>query len=324
MLRCGFVITEILDVLSSSDDDLGEATEQMRMDIFKGSSLSAAMARQPSVFPLAYVQIIRTGEESGQLANSFKRLTLSLEQQSCLTSQLYQTLIYPLVLILVTAVLMLIGVYGIFPLILKVTAENSKDLPLITKAVILISSPQALGLMLATIFISIAGLLALLRHPGYSSTVRLFLEKHTPLGKFLVQVRLVACIRQLTLMMDSGMNILRSIKLLEGVSQGYLTLEMGFKALHSLIAEGESIHAAMSTQKSFPPFLVSMLIAGEETAAIPRLLERAAQVMEEDLYRQAQTLASLIEPATIAFLGIGVGSLILAILMPIYNMINGI
>jgi type II secretory pathway component PulF len=322
LLRCGFPLTQVLDTLASGDESIAQVSKQISLDIFRGSSLSQAMSRQPRSFPPSYIQVVRTGEVSGRLAETLERLARNLEQQNSLNKLLFQILIYPCTLLLVSVLLMAFGVYGIFPMIIRVTADSNVELPWITRALIVASSFRVLALALLGGVLLALAIWGLLRHPRTARPTRELWEVLSPVGRFQVETRLVVCIRQLALMLDCGIDILRSLRHLEELSGNCLLLQIAFGKLQVWVREGHTLHEGLAQYPVFPPFLTSMLAAGEETASISMMLDRAADVLEEDLHRQARTLASLAEPLMIGFLGLGVGTILLATLLPIYNLVQ--
>lgn len=322
LLKCGFPIIKILDLLSQGDDSFSDVCHKLTMDVFKGNSLSYAMALQPDIFPSYYIYVVRTGETSGRLAATFERLSRSLERQKRMRSVVSQALVYPSVLLLASTTLMLVGVYGIFPMIIEVTTTNESELPLLTRCLIVVASTRFLGLAITGV-ISLLSLVAILfLHPRTSTAVRHFWEGYTPFGHFFVNLRLTLCLRQLSLMYDSGIDLLRALQLLKDLCKGYLLLEEAFKALYSDVREGQSLHSCMTRHWVFPKFLTAMLAASEETATLGKTLDRTAEILEDDLLQTAQSLTKLIEPLMIGFLGVGVATIILATLMPVYSMVN--
>lgn len=322
LLRCGFPLNQILETLASGSESLGTVARQLSLDIFRGSSLSQAMSRQPRSFPMSYIQVVKTGEVSGRLSDTLERLARNLEQQNNLNKLLFQILIYPCTLFLVSALLMAFGIYGIFPMIIRVTADNNVELPAITRALMVASSPQVLALAFVGVLLLAGGIVGLLRHPRTAGPTRELWETFSPVGRFQVETRLVVCVRQLALMLDCGIDILRALRHLEELCADRLTLRLAFGKLQRWVQDGHPLHEGLSQHEVFPPFLTSMIAAGEETASVATMLDRAAEVMEEDLQRRARTLATLAEPLMIGFLGIGVGTILLATLLPIYNLVN--
>lgn len=322
MSACGFPIVSILEVIGRSEGALGEACRRLGLDIFRGSSLSQAMSLQPRNFPESYIHVVRVGETSGRLSECLATLASTLERREQLLKLLFHLLIYPLTLLVVCVLLVGVAVYGIFPMIIKVTAASEEDLPGLTRLLMTIASGEVMAALCGVILLLAVGFAAVWRHPTYSRIVRGAWEELTPLGHFQVRTRLVICIRQLALLMECGIDLTRSIRLLREIASGSLLLERAFTQLEGQLREGEDLAKAMAEHDVFPGFLTSMIAAGSESANISNMLNRVADTMEEELYRSARTVAALAEPVLIGFLGLGVGTVILAALLPIYGLVN--
>lgn len=322
LVSCGFPLLQILEVLAQGEGGFPHVCRRLATDIFSGHSLSEAMAYQPDTFAENYIHVIRVGETSGRLGECLNRLSVTLEQRNRLKSFLFQLLFYPVTLVVVCLLLTAFAVYGIFPMIIRVTADANVDLPWITKALLAITSPTALMLMTFTTFLLVGSVVAILRTPRYGRRVKSFWETWTPLGRFQVQTRLVMSLRQLALLMECGIDLLRSLRLLRDVAGSSILLKDAFFHMNMGVQEGKTLADGFADHDVFPAFVKSMVAAGEESASTHVMLNRAADVMEEDLYRRARTLAALAEPIIIGFLGLGVGTVLLATLLPIYKMVN--
>lgn len=322
LLSCGFPLVKILETLGAGEPPQSEVCAKLGQDIFQGASLSKAMSHQPESFPANYIHVVRVGETTGRLTDCLDRLAVTLEQKNRLGQLLFQILIYPAVLLVVCILLMGFAVYGIFPMIIKVTSESKVELPAITKALVYISSAQFLATVTIALMLMAALVAAVLRNPARARRVRLFWETSTPIGHFQVESCMVTCLRQLALMLECGIDLMRALALLKDVATDSLLLEKAFVAMQFNISQGYLLGHCFADNPVFPGFVTLMVSAGEESASTHLMMNRAADIMEDDLYRQARTLATLAEPVMLGFLGISVGTIMLATLLPIYKMVN--
>ncbi|NQU73256.1 MAG: type II secretion system F family protein [Candidatus Omnitrophica bacterium] len=323
LVDSGIPILEGLDVLyqQTENKSFREALRRVRDGVETGLSLSAAFAKHPKVFSPLYVSMVRAGESSGMLDEILDRLAVYLEKTAALQRKIKAALVYPGVVsgmaLAITAVLFI----KVVPVFREVFAGFAIDLPTPTRIMIAISDLFKQYFLIWLISMGILGFLV----KRFASTNKgrfLFdgiLLKLPVFGILFTKVAISKFARTLSTLLKSGVPILACLDIVSKTC-GNRVFEVAIIAAHDGIKEGESISAPLAKSKVFPPMVVKMVAIGEKSGEIEKMLGKIADFYDEQVDAAVTALTSLIEPLIIAFLGILIGTIVICMFLPIFQM----
>ncbi len=294
-------------------------------DISSGVSISGALAKHPEAFSSFYVNMVKAGEESGKLTQTFAYLAEYLDRQYQLTSKTKNALVYPAFVIAVFILVMTMMFVFIVPRLAVIIQESGQEIPLSTKIVLGISDI----LVNYGIFILVAlviGVIYLFRL-GKSQGGRMYIDKlkiSTPVFKNIyTKLYLSRISDNMDTMLSSGIPIVRAIELTADVV-GNRVYENILKKVTEEVKGGSSFSEALARYPEIPTIMSGMVRVGEETGSVGNILKTLGHFYAREVNDAVDTLVGLIEPLMIVGLGLGVGLLLTSVLMPIYNVASGI
>ncbi|MFA6386427.1 MAG: type II secretion system F family protein [Candidatus Paceibacterota bacterium] len=294
-------------------------------DIESGVSISEALARHPDIFSVFYVNMVKAGEESGKLTQTFSYLAEYLDRQYQLTSKTKNALIYPSFVIGVFLIVMVLMFVFIVPKLAAIIKDSGQEIPFSTKIVFALSDLLInYGLFVVIgIFIFVIYIIRLSKtQSGQKYLDRLKLT--TPVLKNIyIKLYLSRIADNLDTLLSSGVTIIRSIEL-TSVVVGNRVYEDLLKDVTEKVKGGNSLSEAFSSSPEIPPIMTGMIRVGEETGSLGSILKTLGKFYNREVNEAVDTMVSLIEPMMIVALGLGVGLLLTSVLMPIYNIAGGI
>lgn len=304
---------------------LQKALYDIADDLQGGSSISNALAKNPDVFSNFYVNMVKAGEESGKLDETFNYLADYMDRNYEVSSKAKNAMIYPAFVIATFVGVMILMLTFIIPKISVMLTESGQEIPIYTKIVLGLSSFFVnYGVFLA-IGVVIAGYFGW----KYSRTEEgaLYfdmLKINTPyVGNLYRKLYLSRIADNLNTMISSGIPILRAIEITASVVGSPIYKAILDKSV-SDIKGGSSLSLSFSAYKEIPNIMVQMMKVGEESGELGNILKTLAKFYQREVTQAVDTLVGLIEPAMIVALGLGVGVLLASVLMPIYNIAGGI
>jgi len=304
----------------SENQTLKKYLLQISDDLQGGSSISNAISKYPDAFSSFYVNMVRSGEESGKLDETFNYLADYLDRAYEVTSKARNALIYPAFVITVFLGVMILMFTVIIPKIALMITESGQEVPIYTKIVLFISS----SLVNYGLFIAIGIIIAGFAFWKYSRTdegmvnIDYFKLNLPYFGDLYHKLYLSRIADNLNTMIISGIPILRALEVTSAVLDNLIYKEILDNVLIQ-VRGGASLSVAFSQHKEIPGIMVQMIKVGEETGELGNILKTMAKFYEREMINAVDTLVSLIEPVMIVALGLGVGILLAAVLMPIYN-----
>ncbi len=294
-------------------------------DIQSGSTISVALSKHPDVFSKFYVNMVKAGEESGKLNQTFSYLADYLDRQYELTSKTKNALIYPaFVITIFTAVMIMMFVF-IVPKLASIIKESGQAVPFSTHLVMAISEFMIrywlfLIMGIVAFVIYVIRLLNTKSGKKYLDSIKITLPifKNIYLKLYLSRIA-----DNMNTMISSGIPILRAIELTSAVVGNYIFEDI-LKNVAEDVKSGSSLSKAFSKYEEIPAIMSGMIEVGEETGSLGNILKTLGSFYSREVNDAVDTLVSLIEPIMIVVLGLGVGLLLTSILMPIYNIAGGI
>ena len=290
----------------------------IRAEVMGGVSLSDALAQHPRDFADIYRALVASGEQIGQLAGVLGRLADYIERRNALVQKVRLAFTYPAIVTVVAFAIVIFLLTYVVPQIVSVFANTKQQLPFLTVAMLALSDfVRNWGWLVALL---VAALIyawrSALKDPATKLRWHSWLLTAPLYGRFERSLNTARFASTLAITTSSGVPILRALQTSRDTLSNVAMRQQVEEASNS-VREGVSLARALSVHKHFPPMLIHMIRAGEVTGELPAMLDRAANVQEQDLERRAMTIAGLLEPALILAMGVVVLLIVLAVLMPI-------
>lgn len=325
MLETGVPLAEALKafVQQSRGGGLKKVMEKISERITSGCSFSEAISEFPKVFPNLMVSLMKASEASGKMGVMLGRVSGYLGKERRTARQIKGALTYPIIMVTLAMVITVFLVVWVLPRFAKIYASREAALPPLTKFVLGVS-----GVMInhwPWIVAGVAGVVAtavLVKSlEGGRRLIDLAKVRLPVIGPMFSKFYLTRATRTLGTLLASGVTLLDAIRIVRGVTENRLWWELWDKVEHSMTA-GHSITDAISDSPLIPPAVVQMIAAGERTGKLPEVLDRVSVAAEEDLDEAVKNATQLIEPAMIIFMGITIGGIAIALLLPIFSVAN--
>jgi len=326
MISAGLPLTEALVLLKSQGKPaLAEATEGILRDVEGGLSLAGALEQHPKIFSPVYVSLVRAGESAGVLDNILNRMADNLESQREFQAKIKGAMIYPIVIVTGMILVATIMMIFVIPKLLSLYQEFDAQLPAATKALISISN-----LSVRFWWVVLLGLVGLAyAYKMFNSKksgkrkIDEFKFKIPVAGKLINQTTLAEFTRTLGLLIGAGVPITEALEI-SAKTANNLVIEEGIEIANKQVKKGLPLSSAIAKNEFFPPIVSQMLSVGEETGKLDEVLLKVSKYFQSESEESLKGLTTAIEPLIMIVLGVGVGFLIIAIILPIYNLTSQI
>ncbi len=323
LLESGMTVEETLGALikQSEGHRLKTVISDVRSLVTEGYSLSDAIALYPQSFPEIYKASLAAGEQSGTLAKVLDRLADYLEDSQEMQQKVSQAVVYPIFLFVVCGFILVALITMVVPKVVTVYQDTGQELPWLTVLVIQISDfLVANGRLLA---VAVLALGLGLRYVFSQATPRFWLHsiflRTAGIRKMVQNIDSARMSRTLSIMVGSGVPILASMRASEAVMNN-VVLQKDLSAAIEEVAQGISIGRALERNGRFPPLLVHMVASGENSGRLDHMLDKAATATENEMQTRISMMVSLLGPLMILIMGMLVFTIVLAILIPIFNL----
>ncbi len=325
LLDAGVSIVKALQLISEDIKNpyFKKIFDAIVQDVKAGKSISQAFGRHKNVFSDFYINLVKTGEESGKMAQSFLYLSEYEDRNYSLIVKVRNAMIYPAFVITTFLVVMVVVFTFVIPKLAEILKESDVELPLLTKIVLSISDFLIAYGLYIFVFISAAVIYAIVTLRNTEGWVRFFdtVKVKTPIIKNVFKMLFVTRIADnIQTLLTSGVSLTKSMQITADVVGNIYYKEILLGALNDVKA-GLPISSSFAKHPELiPSTLTQMLKIGEETGEIGKLMGNIAKFYQREINNTIDTLVGLIEPMMIVLLGLGVGVLLVAVLMPIYNL----
>jgi len=326
MINAGLSLTKCLSILGAQSDskELRDIITQLGKDVEAGQSLSEAMVKHPKVFPPLFYNMVRAGETGGVLDEVLLRVADHFEQEAQLKGRIKSAMTYPIAmgaLVLLVLVAMMIFVVPTFQ---KMFSDMGGTLPLPTQILVAVSEGARSWPGLVVVAVVIA-LVVLFRWWISTESGRMIwdgIKLRMPIvGPLVRKTALARFTRTFGTLVSAGVPILSALDIVSDTA-GNEVVATAVKKVRSAIKEGETIAKPLSESPVFPSMVVQMIAVGEETGALDQMLNKIADFYDEEVRAAVDSLTSIIEPIMMATLGLVVGGIIVALYMPMFQVIT--
>lgn len=328
MLKAGFPASRALKSLveQTNNSTFKSALADIASQVEGGQTLSASMARYPSIFSDLFVNIVKVGEMSGNLEESLKGLAVQLEKDNTLIRKTRGAMIYPIVVLSVMVLVVIVMFTFVLPKLTDLFNEFDVQLPFLTRVILgIVNFMKVYGVIVLLAFMAgMAGVFVMLKNPKVKVYLDALVLKVPVLGNIVKNTNLARFSRTLASLLHSGMPILESLNI-TGQSLTNHSYKKAVAKAEDMVRSGSSISVALrGFPELFPLLMVNMITVGEESGTTENILLDLALFYETEVDQSVTNLSSVLEPALMVIVGAGVGVLAVALIMPIYSITQSI
>ena len=325
MIDAGLPLVQCLEILGNQEEDKNFSAVILatRAEVESGASLADAMRKSPKAFDALFTNMIAAGEAGGILDTILKRLAVYIEKAVKLKGQVKSAMIYPVAVILIATLVVGVILWKVIPTFANLFAGLGAELPLPTRVVIALSNNLVrFGPFLIVGLGAVAyGVKAYYGTEGGRKTIDAMMLKMPILGLLLRKIAVARFCRTLSTLLASGVAILEALDITARTS-GNAVIEEAIQTTRKSIERGETIAGPLKETNVFPSMVVQMIGVGEATGALDTMLSKIADFYEEEVDVAVAGLLTLLEPIMIAFLGGVVGGIVIAMYLPIFDLIS--
>ncbi len=327
MINAGLPLVQALGILADQTENkiLADVTRQVVYDVESGHTLADALRKHPKAFSDLFVNMVAAGEAGGILDTILIRLAQFLEKNDAIIRKVKGAMVYPVVILSVAAIAITVLLIFVIPTFQAMFASVNLELPLPTRIVIGLSNLlkhywwAILGAMGGTAF----GINRYYQTEPGKLQIDTFMLNVPVLGDVIRKSAVSRFTRTLGTLISSGVSILDGLEITARTA-GNQVIHNAVMESRASIAGGETIAAPLQKSKVFPPMVISMIAVGEQTGGLDEMLSKIADFYDEEVDAAVSTLLSLMEPIMIVVLGVIVGGMVVAMYLPIFDMVNAV
>lgn len=327
LIDAGISLVEATEILSeqSNSKALTSALEEVKERIEEGEPLSVALGYYPKLFPELLVSMINAGEVSGRLDEILDRMASYYEKQYQLKQKVVTALTYPAVIGVLAVLITIFLMAFLVPVFADMFISFDQELPAYTQLVLNMSElVGSIWWLLALFFIGLIIVVRTLnKQEKFAFIFDNFKLKLPLFGVFIQKAALARMTQTLSSLLNSSVPILEAVTITEKVVENRVIKKV-LRESHQSLEDGESLAEPMKEHWVFPKLITQMIAVGEATGSMDEMLKKVAQFYEEELEEAADKLKALIEPVMIIFLAIVVGAIVLAIVVPMFSLFEGV
>ena len=325
MIDAGLPLVQCLDILGSQEPDKNFAAVilETRTTVESGASLADAMRKHPKTFDHLFTNMVAAGEAGGILDTILKRLAVYIEKAVKLTGQVKSAMIYPIAVIVIAALVVAVILWKVIPTFAQLFAGLGAELPLPTRVVIWLSESLVsyFPILFGSLFVTAWAFRVYYKTNGGRHVIDRTVLRLPILGLIMRKIAVARFCRTLATLISSGVPILDGLEI-TAKTAGNAIIEDAIMATRKSIEGGETIAAPLKETAVFPPMVVQMIGVGEATGALDTMLAKIADFYEEEVDTAVAGLLTLLEPIMIAVLGVIVGGIVIAMYLPIFDLIS--
>lgn len=327
MISSGVTLLRALEIIGEQTENrtLAKAYADVRREVGQGSSLSMALERRPKVFPVLMVNLVRVGEAGGFLDEALESIAVNFETELKLQQKVKGAMAYPVVVLCVAILAVAAMLLFVVPTFESLFAGFGSELPLPTQ--ILVGASRS-----AAIWVPILSILIVLLAYWYSKhkgdekvrkAVDTFKVKVPIFGQLFRKVAIARFSRNLAVMLSAGVPMLQAIGLVAKVANNWV-IEQALLEAENSVRHGRPFAVPLAQHEVFPPMVTQMVAVGEDSGALDQMLRSVSEFYDREVETAADQLTSMIEPLLIVFVGGIIGGMVVALYLPIFNMVTAI
>jgi general secretion pathway protein F len=320
LLKSGVPILNAINIIreQSEDQNLKNILKNIHNAVKDGATFSSVLAQYPQVFSSLYIAMIRTGEDSGALSDALLRIADYRTKQEEVLSRFRMAMAYPILMVVVGLATIIFMLTFVIPRLMKIFVNMGQVLPLPTRILISVSN----GLRHWWLWVSLVVVILIIRRQARQKSAKFFLSRlkiRLPLfGKLMLKAELGRFSRTLELLIKSGIPILKAIDVAIPVVDNEVIKEK-LKVSYGELERGGSFGRSLKNSKLFPLFISNLIIVGEESGKLSEALGEVANSYERDTDEAIKIMTNLLEPLMILVMGLIVGFIVVAMLLPIFE-----
>jgi len=327
MINAGLPLVQALDILAQQTENkvLADVTRQVVYDVESGQTLADALRKHPKAFTDLYVNMVAAGEAGGILDTILQRLAEFLEKNDAIVRKVKGAMIYPAVIMSVAVIAVAVLLIFVIPTFQNMFASVNLDLPLPTRIVIGLSRilQHYWWAIIGVIGFSVFAINRYYKTAAGRLQIDALLLRFPVIGDVLRKSAVSRFTRTLGTLISSGVSILDGLEITARTA-GNMVIHNAVMESRQSIAGGDTIAAPLQRSKVFPPMVISMIAVGEQTGGLDEMLSKIADFYDEEVDAAVSTLLSLMEPVMIVVLGVIVGGMVVAMYLPIFDMVNAV
>ncbi|HEY0188570.1 MAG TPA: type II secretion system F family protein [Cellulomonas sp.] len=325
MISAGLSLIRTLGILADQTESkpLAKAMAQVRNDVEAGTSLSAAFEKQRSIFPPIMINIIKAGEVGGFLEKAMLSVAENFEAEVKLRSKIKSAMTYPVVVLCIAVLAVIAMLLFIVPIFQGIFESLGGELPAATQFLVWLSSVMKFALPL--LVVAVVAFSVWWRKHKNDDAVRQKVDpwkiKAPIFGVVMQKIAIARFSRNFGTMLGAGVPLLQALDIV-GKTAGNWVIEAAVHDIQENVRTGQPLAAPLARHEVFPPMVVQMITVGEESGALEIMLNKVSDFYDQEVEAATEQLTSMIEPIMIAFLGVVVGGMIVALYLPIFKIFD--
>ncbi|MFZ9837843.1 MAG: type II secretion system F family protein [Opitutaceae bacterium] len=329
LVKAGMPIMRGLEVLARQEKRLAfrQVIEDLADTIRSGGNFSDGLAAHPKTFDRLYVNMVRAGEAGGVMDTVLDRLSVFMEKAVKIRSKVTSAMVYPSIISVVAGGIMTVLMVFVVPKFQEVffTMLKGKPLPWLTSVVVAVANVMRENLLGVIAALAVGGTAFwLFKRSRFGTRVLHWIVLRIPvLGDLLLKAAIARFTRTFGTLLASGVPILQALTITRETS-GNVHIADAINVVHDRVKEGDNVAKPLESTKIFPGMVTSMIEVGEETGALPDMLTRIADNYDEEVDNAVAALTSIIEPVMIVFMAVGVGIIVIAMFLPMIELIKSL
>ena len=329
LISAGLPLMRAMRVVERQEKNaaLKNALAQMAESVEGGSTFAEALAAHPKIFDRLYVNMVKAGEAGGVMDVVLSRLAEFQEKAAKIAGKVKSAMTYPIVVLCLAVGILVFLMTVIVPKFQEIFADmmGSKGMPAITQAVI--NASDFVKTHWYVILGAVVGLVVVFKIVAATKGGKIFFDRvkmHVPVfGDLTVKSSVSRFTRTLGTLMGAGVPVLQALNIVRETLDNQV-IANAVSTVHDAVKEGENMAPPLASTKVFPPMVISMVEVGEETGALPAMLTKIADTYDEDVDNAVGAMTSIIEPLLIIFLAVVVGTIVVALFMPMISIMGGL
>lgn len=327
MIGAGLSLLRTLNILAeqSANKRLQKVIGDVRDEVESGTAVSDAMRKHADVFPPLMINMVRAGETGGFLDSALEAVAENFEKEVKLRGAIKSAMTYPVIVLIMSLVGVLAMLMFVVPVFEKMFAGLGKQLPLPTEILVQASHAMVyIGPVIVVVIVAFAFWWP--RHKN-DEAIRKRLDpfklRMPVFGSLIKRIAIARFSRNFANMISAGVPILQALRIV-GETSGNYVIQRALVEVAEGVRQGESIAAPLSKQTVFPAMVTQMVAVGEDAGSLETMLDKIADFYEQEVEANTEQLTSLIEPLMIAFLGVVIGGMVIALYLPIFGIAGAI